>query len=74
MKIKVKYHNPKCKIKQFGNWIDLRSSGYYEFKAPQQILNGNTEKYEIDLYKLGFVEKGEKQVIIKPKNVVYRGL
>ncbi len=26
MKIKIKYHNPKCKIESFGNWIDLKSA------------------------------------------------
>jgi phosphoribosylformylglycinamidine cyclo-ligase len=31
-----------------------------------------TEKYEIELYKLGVVEKGEKRIVIKPKNVIYK--
>ena len=26
MKIKIKYHNDKCKIESFGNWIDLKSA------------------------------------------------
>jgi dUTP pyrophosphatase len=26
MKIKIKYHNEKCKIESFGNWIDLKAA------------------------------------------------
>jgi len=26
MKIEIKYHNQKCKIESFGNWIDLKSA------------------------------------------------
>jgi dUTP pyrophosphatase len=26
MKIKIKYHNEKCKLESHGNWIDLKSS------------------------------------------------
>lgn len=31
-----------------------------------------TKKHGIELYELGYVEKGERQVIIKPKNVIYK--
>ncbi|MCK4830534.1 phosphoribosylformylglycinamidine cyclo-ligase, partial [bacterium] len=30
------------------------------------------EEYKTELFKLGVVEKGEKQVIIKPKKVIYK--
>ncbi len=33
---------------------------------------GTCEKYGIDVYRLGHVDKGERQVVIKPKRLVYR--
>lgn len=38
----------------------------------EETIRRITEKHEIDLFKLGFVEKGEHQVMIKPKNVIYK--
>ena len=32
MKIKVKYHNQKCKLESLGNWIDLKSAENTTFK------------------------------------------
>lgn len=32
MKIKIKYHNPKCKLESYGNWIDLKSAESVIFK------------------------------------------
>ena len=34
MKIKIKYHNKKCKIEKFGDWIDLKSSDKVVLKGP----------------------------------------
>ncbi len=42
-------------------------------KDDEETIRRITEKNEIELYKLGFVETGEKQVIIKPKNVIFKG-
>ena len=39
MKIKIKYHNPKCKIEQFGNWIDLKSAETIKLKGLQRITS-----------------------------------
>ena len=30
------------------------------------------EKHDIEVYKLGYVDKGERQVVIRPKKIVYR--
>jgi dUTP pyrophosphatase len=32
MKIKIKYHNKKCKIESFGDWIDLKSAEDVQLK------------------------------------------
>ncbi len=36
-------------------------------------IAGICEKYGAEVYNLGHVEKGERQVVIKPKRMVYRG-
>jgi dUTP pyrophosphatase len=38
MKIKIKYHNPNCKLQSFGNWIDLRSAENISFSHEQHKL------------------------------------
>jgi len=41
-------------------------------KKDEEKMLQVTEKYGIELQDLGRVEKGERQVIIKPKNIVYK--
>jgi len=38
MKIKIKYHNNKCKIESFGNWIDLKSAEKVELEFAEHKL------------------------------------
>lgn len=38
MKIKIKYHNPSCKLETHGNWIDLKSSIVHNFIEGEQKL------------------------------------
>jgi len=40
-------------------------------KKDEEKMLQVTKKYEIKLHELGYVKKGERQVIIKPKNIVY---
>lgn len=38
MKIKIKYHDDQCKINQFGDWIDCKSSENVEGKKGEHKL------------------------------------
>jgi dUTP pyrophosphatase len=38
MKIKIKYHNNKCKIESFGNWLDLKSAENVKLEFSQHKL------------------------------------
>lgn len=38
MKIKVKYHNSKCKIESYGDWIDLKAAEKVIFSGPSSLL------------------------------------
>ena len=38
MKIKIKYHNEKCNIESFGNWIDLKSAENVQLKFGEHKL------------------------------------
>lgn len=40
MKIKVKYHNPICKIESFGDWIDLRVAKKTKLQGPKVNSDG----------------------------------
>lgn len=40
-------------------------------KEDKERMNTIIEKYKIELYELGYVKKGKKQVVIKPKEIVY---
>jgi len=62
MKIYIKYHNPKCKIKSFGNWIDLKSAESVDL-----------EKLEFKLISLGVSMKLPKfyQANIVPRSSTY---
>ena len=40
MKIKVKYHNPICKIESFGDWIDLRAAKKTKLQGPKINADG----------------------------------
>lgn len=37
-KIYVKLHNEKCRLESHGNWIDLRTSKYYELEKEEHLL------------------------------------
>ena len=46
MKIKIKYHNPNCKIQSFGDWTDLRAAERVQFSSV--LKNPNTSRVEFD--------------------------
>jgi len=41
----------------------------FDVDAVRKVVRRNSN---IEVYELGYVKKGEKQVIIKPKNIVYK--
>lgn len=41
-------------------------------EGAEEKIRQITERYEIELYKLGVVEKGEKRIVIKPTSVIYK--
>lgn len=53
MKIKVKYHNSKCKIESFGDWIDLKASEQVLFKAPISAYKSRKVDFDFKQVKLG---------------------
>lgn len=48
--IKLRIHNPLCKLKQFGNWIDLSVNGNYHFVGLRQT--GVTQQIIPDFQKI----------------------
>jgi phosphoribosylformylglycinamidine cyclo-ligase len=38
----------------------------------EETIRQITEKNDIELYKLGYVDEGEKRIVIKPKSVIYK--
>lgn len=36
--IEILYHNEKCKVEQHGDWIDLRASKDYQYKAGDSLM------------------------------------
>ena len=53
MKIKIKYHNPNCKITQFGDWIDVRAAETVTLHAPCTRKSSKVH-FEDALISLGF--------------------
>lgn len=78
MKIKVKYHNPKCKFNFIdkGEWIDLKAATTVEFVAPfANTLNNGRKARDVEFdYKmipLGFameLPKGFEAVVLPRSN------
>lgn len=63
MKLKIKYHNQNCKLEQYGNWIDLKSS-----------ITTKIKKFENKLIPLGISMKLPKfyQANIVPRSSTYK--
>lgn len=81
MKIKVKYHNPKCKFNFIdkGEWIDLRAATTVEFAAPfANTLNNGRKARDVEFdYKmipLGFAMELPKdfEAIVVPRSSTFK--
>jgi phosphoribosylaminoimidazole (AIR) synthetase len=41
-------------------------------KEDEETIIDVADKHGIEIFKLGYVQKGDRSVVIKPKNIVYR--
>lgn len=74
-KIKIKYFNPNCGIKQFakGDWIDCRSNGLQVFSGPMEY-SAEDEIFENKIFGLGFAMQLPKgyEAILAPRSSTFQ--
>lgn len=71
MIIKVKYHNQNCKIKQFGDWIDLKAAETVVLSKPNSRLS---DMFDSKLISLGISMQLPKyfEANIVPRSSTYK--
>ena len=53
MKIKIKYHNPNCKITTYGEWFDLKAAHPVEIRGPKYDSKNKEVSFNSDFIYLG---------------------
>ena len=76
MKIKVKYHNPRCKFNFIdkGEWIDLRASETRVFQSPTMCELDGRIIFDYQLIPLGFAMELPKdfEALVLPRSGTFK--